>query len=272
VDGLRNFLFGEPGQGGFDLSSLNIQRGRDHGLADYNAVRAAYGLSPVSRFSQISSDRGVQDSLRTLYGNVNNIDLWVGALAEDHVSGSSTGPLIRKIVSDQFERLRDGDRFWYSRVFSGSLLDTIQSTRLKDIIRRNTQADNLQDNVFFMKAEVRGQAFFDRDGDGRRDFGEGVLAGVSVELLNDEGDVVATETTDSNGRYRFTEFAETGDYQVRVVVPAGLQVTTPNPEDILISRGDVSIGGLDFGIRLANRSIAGSFQHELDLVLGLLNG
>ncbi|MGI8436524.1 MAG: peroxidase family protein, partial [Chthoniobacterales bacterium] len=32
VDGVRNFLFGPPGAGGFDLASLHIQRGRDSGL------------------------------------------------------------------------------------------------------------------------------------------------------------------------------------------------------------------------------------------------
>jgi hypothetical protein len=56
VDGVRNFLFGLPGAGGFDLASLNIQRGRDHGLADYNSVRAAYGLPRVTSFAQITSD------------------------------------------------------------------------------------------------------------------------------------------------------------------------------------------------------------------------
>src|SRR6185295_17624543 len=119
VDSLRNFLFGAPGQGGLDLASLNIQRGRDHGLADYNSVRAAYGLPRVTSFAQITSDTTLQQKLQTLYnGDVNNIDLWVGAMAEDHVPGTSVGPLVRRILADQFQRLRDGDRFWYQRTFS----------------------------------------------------------------------------------------------------------------------------------------------------------
>src|SRR5206468_10040851 len=84
VDSVRNFLFGPPGAGGLDLVSLNIQRGRDHGLADYNSMRAAYGLPRVTRFDQITSDATVQGRLEALYGTVANIDAWVGALAEDH--------------------------------------------------------------------------------------------------------------------------------------------------------------------------------------------
>src|SRR5262249_20606293 len=90
VDSLRNFLFVQVA-GGLDLASLNIQRGRDHGLADYNTVRAAYGLPRVTSFSQITSDPAVQAKLQSLYGNLNNIDLWVGIGAEDHAQGASVG-------------------------------------------------------------------------------------------------------------------------------------------------------------------------------------
>ncbi len=86
VDDVRNFLFGAPGDGGMDLAALNIQRGRDHGLPDYNSLRAAYGLPRVSGFDEICADPNIQLALQQLYGNVDNIDPWVGALAEDHVS------------------------------------------------------------------------------------------------------------------------------------------------------------------------------------------
>ena len=76
---------------GFDLASMNIQRGRDHGLADYNQTRIDIGLDPVYDFSDITSNMDMQQTLRDLYGTVDNIDLWVGGLAEDHVVGSSMG-------------------------------------------------------------------------------------------------------------------------------------------------------------------------------------
>jgi hypothetical protein len=81
VDDVRNFLFGEPLVGGFDLASLNIQRGRDHGLPGYNAVRQAFGLPPKATFAEISSDPDIQTGLASLYDSVDDIDAWVGALS-----------------------------------------------------------------------------------------------------------------------------------------------------------------------------------------------
>ncbi|TWU28481.1 peroxidase [Bythopirellula polymerisocia] len=151
VDDVRNFLFGIPVPGGFDLASLNIQRGRDHGLPDYNSMRVAFGLSPKLTFADISSDLTVQTGLQSLYGTVDEIDAWVGALSEDHVVGCQVGELIAAGLVEQFTRARDGDRFWYTRdeELSGDLA-WLSSLRLSDIIRLNSGITNLQDHVFFM--------------------------------------------------------------------------------------------------------------------------
>ena len=149
IDDVRNFLFGPPGAGGFDLASLNIQRGRDHGLADYNQARVDYGLTPVTSFSEITSDAELAAELESLYGDVDNVDAWVGGLAEDHLPGSSVGEFIQTVLADQFERIRDGDRFWYQNVFSGRQLAEIENTMLAEVIERNTGISDLQDNVFY---------------------------------------------------------------------------------------------------------------------------
>jgi hypothetical protein len=159
VDGVRNSLFGPPGAGGLDLAALDIQRGRDHGLPDYNTMRRLYGLGPVTSFDQINSDPEIQAKLQALFGTVDNIDLFVGALAEDHLPGSSVGPLVHAIVGNQFERLRDGDRFFYA---GDALLHSdavrrviaLEDVTLANVIRWNTNVTHIQDNVFFARPPV----------------------------------------------------------------------------------------------------------------------
>ncbi|MEO0365555.1 MAG: peroxidase family protein [Pseudomonadota bacterium] len=149
VDDVRNALFGAPGAGGFDLAALNIQRGRDHGLPSYNETRRQLGLSMYGSFSEITANPALADALSAVYGSVDQIDLWVGGLAETPTGQSALGPLFHTIVVDQFERLRDGDRFWYQNTFFGDELAMIESTTLADIIRRNTGiGPEISDNVF----------------------------------------------------------------------------------------------------------------------------
>ena len=151
VGPLRNFLFGPPGAGGFDLASLNIQRGRDHGLPSYNVVRADFGLKPVKTFGQITSDKALAAKLQQLYGSVDSIDAWVGMLAEDHLRGSSLGPTASAVITDQFTRLRDGDRFWYQNVaLDPADLATAERATLRDLLERNSGAVGLQPRVFFV--------------------------------------------------------------------------------------------------------------------------
>lgn len=142
IDDVRNFLFGPPGAGGFDLAALNIQRGRDHGLPSYNDTRKQLGLRRAKSFADITKDDVMQERLEEAYGDVNNVDVWVGALAEDNYKRAMVGELIYHVVVEQFKRLRDGDRLWYKRVFPSRLAWRIKKTRLSDIIKRNTDIGN----------------------------------------------------------------------------------------------------------------------------------
>jgi hypothetical protein len=110
-------------------------------------------LARVTSFAQITSNVTVQNELASLYGTVDNIDLWVGGLAEDHLRGSSVGPLFTAIMVDQFTRVRDCDRFFFENdpSFSTEQKREMEHTTLADIIRRNTGIRNIQDNVFFVR-------------------------------------------------------------------------------------------------------------------------
>ncbi len=149
IDDVRNLLFGfGPNASARDLAAINIQRGRHNGLADYNTIRESFGLARVTSFAEITSDLEKQATLESLYGDVDNIDFFVGMLAEDLLPGASVGESVAAVLTNQFQRLRDGDRFYYENIFTSDEIAEIRSTRLSDIIRRNTDTTIIQDNVF----------------------------------------------------------------------------------------------------------------------------
>ncbi|MEL6128767.1 MAG: peroxidase family protein [Cyanobacteria bacterium J06628_4] len=149
IEDVRSLLFGDgPNAPARDLAALNIERGRLNGIADYNTVRATYGLNRVVSFSDITSDVAKQQTLQELYGSVNNIDAFVGFLAEDPIFGGSLGETLTTILQNQFIRLRDGDRFYFENSLSTPEVVAIQGTTLSDIIRRNTDTTIIQDNAF----------------------------------------------------------------------------------------------------------------------------
>ncbi|MEZ5534733.1 MAG: peroxidase family protein [Thiolinea sp.] len=147
VDDVRNFLFGPPGSGGLDLVSLNIQRGRDHALPGYNDAREQLGLSRIESFDDPIWQDGVGEKLAQIYDSPDDVDLWVAGLAENHVGDSLLGETATKILTIQFHALRDGDRFWYENQYSGRELRELNSLSLSDVIKRNTDIVNIDDDV-----------------------------------------------------------------------------------------------------------------------------
>lgn len=148
VDPLRNFLFGAPGAGGLDLAALNIQRGRDHGLPDYNSLRRMFGLRLVRNFNQINADPQIANTLEDLYDRVGNIDPWVGLLSEKPLPGKAIGETLAAILSYQFNNLRQSDRFYYTRdpMLTSYEKANITQTTLADVIRHNTEFKSAQNS------------------------------------------------------------------------------------------------------------------------------
>ncbi|MFZ1750429.1 MAG: peroxidase family protein [Saprospiraceae bacterium] len=151
---LRNFLFGDPEASvrfGLDLASINIQRGRDHGLPDYNTIRKYYTGRGIRRFSDITKDGEKAKALQELYGNIDNIDLWVGLLAEDNLTNKSVGLTIHEMLKVQFENLRDGDFYYYQNdpYLSNAVRNRIHKTKLSDLLIKHTSISSFQSNVFF---------------------------------------------------------------------------------------------------------------------------
>lgn len=162
VDALRNNLF-EKLTGGMDLVAMNIQRSRDHGIPLYCDARELYGLNRPTQWSDLTSDTSLQALLQKVYSSVCEVEAFVGCLAEDRVSGTEVGPLLRAALIEQFSRLRDGDRFFYETLeFPGALadLDEVKELRektlkLQHIVVRNAvpesriSLDDFAPNVFF---------------------------------------------------------------------------------------------------------------------------
>jgi len=157
VDDLRNFLFGPSA--GMDLAAINIQRGRDLGLGTLNETRQALGLKAYTSFEAITSDATTAAALKTAYGDVNKVELWIGGLAENHLAGAMVGQTFDLIISKQFEALRDGDRLWYqNQGFDGATLQEIESTTLSSLILKDTNTQHIQADAFVYFERRSGQS------------------------------------------------------------------------------------------------------------------
>uniref|UniRef100_A0A8B9LTA5 NAD(P)H oxidase (H2O2-forming) n=1 Tax=Astyanax mexicanus TaxID=7994 RepID=A0A8B9LTA5_ASTMX len=158
VEDLRDYMYGTLQFSRSDAVALTIQRGRDFGLPSFNQVREALNMPPVQTWVEINpklnqTNPQLFKDLAELYGNdISKLELFVGALLE---SDGKTGDLVTSIYLDQFERIRNADRFWFENkqngLFTEEEIQTIRNTTYHDILLAVTSAQqgDIQENVFF---------------------------------------------------------------------------------------------------------------------------
>lgn len=133
TEGLRNHLLKVKGHlFGSDLMAMNIQRGRDHGLPGYNRYRTLCGLKKAKDFADLVTEihQKKLSVLKTLYESIDDVDLFVGGLAENSVESGLVGPTFACIIAHQFNALKRGDRFWHeNKMKSGFTIGQLESLR-----------------------------------------------------------------------------------------------------------------------------------------------
>uniref|UniRef100_A0A914C8J2 peroxidase n=1 Tax=Acrobeloides nanus TaxID=290746 RepID=A0A914C8J2_9BILA len=128
--------------GSTDLGSLNIQRGREHGIPSYNKWRQFCGSPPAKTFDDLADkmlDSSIRDELKKHYPSPDDMDLYVGAMVEDPVVGGLVGSTLACIIGDQFKRTRDGDRFYFENkgIFTPAQLAELHKITLSRILCDN---------------------------------------------------------------------------------------------------------------------------------------
>jgi uncharacterized protein (DUF2141 family) len=89
----------------------------------------------------------------------------------------------------------------------------------------------------FKLGTISGMKFNDKDGDGRKDAGEGGLSGIVITLKGPKG-LTLTTTTAADGSYSFTGL-KAGTYTLSETVPSGWRQTV-HPQKVEIDSGTVS--------------------------------
>jgi len=134
----------------FDLISINIMRGRDHGIPSYTKFREFCGLQPVKTWTDLNRfiPNDAVGIMRQFYKFVEDIDLFVAGVSEFKEENSQLGPTLSCILGLQFQHLKFGDRFWYETSdfpanFTPGQLAEIRRITLSQFLCR-TMIDNPQ--------------------------------------------------------------------------------------------------------------------------------
>lgn len=122
-------------------------------------------------------------------GGLNNVDLWIGGLAEEIMPfGGMLGSTFNFVFEVQMEKLQNGDRFYYLQRLDGlHLFGEMENNSFAAMMMRNTNATHLPSDVFSVPGLIlevdQSRQFNDLDGDGVLESADPVGDGILTQLV-----------------------------------------------------------------------------------------
>lgn len=131
-----------PGSPSLDLASVDILRSRERGVPRYNAFRKQLGLRPITRFEDLTDDEADLQALRSVYKNVDEIDMAVGTRAEtERPEKFGFGETLFQIFILNASRRLQADRFftesYNAETYTQEGLDWIDRATFKSVLLRH---------------------------------------------------------------------------------------------------------------------------------------
>ncbi|KAJ4892615.1 Alpha-dioxygenase 1 [Raphanus sativus] len=126
-----------------DLAALEIYRDRERNVARYNEFRRSMFMIPIKKWEDLTDDKEAIEALDDVYGgNVDELDLLVGLMAEKKIKGFAISETAFNIFLLMATRRLEADRFFTSdfneTTYTKKGLEWVNTTEnLKDVFDRH---------------------------------------------------------------------------------------------------------------------------------------
>lgn len=144
-ESLKNFIAAYSGD------AVLTKYATQHTLAEWKALQAtSAGAAEYATALSSAADAALNDAtFMSADQGFQNIDLWLGGLAEAKVQGGMLGSTFDFVFATQMVKLQAADRFYYLERLAGTnLLAQIDTQLFSDIVMRNTGVQHLYSDIF----------------------------------------------------------------------------------------------------------------------------
>ncbi len=193
---------------------------RDAALTIITGVSVGGLTVPADRLAFLNATGTYAGAVPGSLGGLENIDLWIGGLAEETMPfGGMLGSTFNFVFEVQMEKLQSGDRFYYLQRLDGlHLFGEMENNSFAAMIMRNTDATHLPSDVFSTPGLIlevdQTRQFNDSNGDGILDSLDPVGSGILTQLV--------VRNSPDNLRYNGDEHVVLGGTAANNVLTAGI--------------------------------------------------